>query len=225
MHPSTQYYNEVASVYDRSTEPPGAWAPPEVLARVIQSYNLCRGRVLDIGIGTGRAIAAIYDAGYRDIVGVDCSSKMLAECHNKYPEIILLEGRFEEVDLTSHAPFGLIISSGVFEFMSDLRMAIEKAAKMLDVGGAMLFTYEPLIDGHEIQEEASSLVVPNQASAYFVPGFYAYRHRPSTIRDYVRGAGLSVALDEEFVSYKKAGHLIIYHCILVRKSGCLQTLA
>lgn len=218
MHPNAQYYNEVASLYDRSTNPPGAWAPPEFLARVIQSYNLCRGRVLDIGIGTGRSITALYDAGHRDIVGVDCSSKMLAECHNKYPDITLLESRFEEVNLIFHAPFGLIISSGAFEFMSDLRMVIQKAAKLLDIGGAMLFTYEPLIDGHEIQEEAFSLVVPSPTSAYFVPDFYAYRHRPSTVRDYVREADLSVALDEEFVSYKKAGHLIIYHCILARKT-------
>lgn len=217
MHPNAQYYDKLANVYDRATEPPGAWAPPSFIAGVIEANGLAQGRILDIGIGTGRSVETLYDVGCRDIVGVDCSANMLAECRRKYPDIVLIEGRFEEVDLTAFTPFGLIISSGVLEFIDDLPAAIQKAADILKKGGVFLFTYEPLIDGHEVQREPKSLVVPSQTSAYFVLDFFTYRYRPSTVSDHVRAAGLTIQLDEEFVSYKKLDNPIIYHCILAKK--------
>jgi predicted TPR repeat methyltransferase len=217
MHPNTQYYDRLATVYDRATEPPGAWAPPSFIAGVIKANNLDQGRILDIGIGTGCSIETLYETGCRDIVGVDCSANMLAECRRKYPDIVLVEGRFEEVDLTAYAPFDLIISSGAIEFMNDLPLAIQKVADNLKKDGVFLFTYEPLIEGHEIQREPKSLVVSNQTSAYFVSDFFTYRYRPSTVNDYIRSAGLTIQLDEEFVSYKKLDNLIIYHCIMAKK--------
>lgn len=217
MHPNTQYYDKLAKVYDRATEPPGAWAPPIYIASVIKANGLAQGRILDIGIGTGRSIETLYEAGCRDIIGVDCSANMLAECRSKYPDIVLIEGRFEEVNLTDFAPFDLIISSGVLEFIDDLPVAIRKAAGLLKEGGMFLFTYEPLIDGHEVQREPKSLVVSNQTSEFFVPDFFTYRYRPSTINDNIHAAGLTIQSDDEFVSYKKLDNLIIYHCILAKK--------
>lgn len=214
MHPNAEYYDRIAKIYDRATEPPGAWEPPIFMAGIIEANGLARGRILDIGIGTGRSIEAIYKTGCHDIVGVDCSANMLEECRHKYPDIVLIEGRFEEVDLTTFAPFDLIISSGVVEFMDDLRVAIGKAACILREGGVFLFTYEPLIDGHEFQREPKSLVIPNQTSALFVPDFFTYRHHPSTVSEYVHAAGLAIQLDNEFVSYKKLDNIIVYHCIL-----------
>lgn len=218
MHPNAEYYDKLANVYDRATEPPGAWAPPNFIAGVIEANGIAQGRILDIGIGTGRSIATLYEAGFRDIIGVDCSANMLVECRRKYPDILLIEGRFEEADLTAFVPFDLIIASGVFEFIEDLPAAIQKAADILRKGGALLFTYEPVIDGHEIQGVTKSFVVPSQTSAYFVPDFFVYRHHPSTVSHYIRAAGLTIQLDEEFVSYKKLDNLIIYHCILAKKS-------
>lgn len=217
MHPNAQYYDKIAKIYDHATEPPGAWAPPNFIAGVIEAKGLAQGHILDIGIGTGRSIETLYAAGCRDIVGVDCSANMLAECRRKYPDIVLIEERFEEIDLTAVAPFDLIIASGVLEFIDDLPAAIQKAAGILKKGGVFLFTYEPLIEGHDVQEEPKSLVVPSQTSDYFVPDFFTYRYRPSTVSDHVRAEGLTIQLDDEFVSYKKLDNLIIYHCILAKK--------
>lgn len=217
MHPNAKYYDKLASVYDRATEAPGAWEPPNFIASIIKSSNIAKGAVLDVGIGTGRAVSTLYEDGIRNIVGVDCSTKMLAECRLKYPDITLIEGRFEETDLTGLAPFDLIISSGVFEFIEDLPSALRKTMLLLKEGGVILFTYEPIIVGHEVQREDKSLVVTNETSDFFVPDFFTYRYHPSTITDYVHSVGLTIQLDKEFVSYRKLGNLIVYHCIQAKK--------
>lgn len=218
MNSARSYYDRLASIYDKATEPPGAWTPPSFLANVISENALKRFPILDIGIGTGRSIESLYTCDSCDITGVDCSPKMLDICRLKYPGIKLIEGYFPNVEFSPKRQFQLIVSCGVFEFIPDLNAAITKAASLLGDGGSFVFTYEPLIEGHEVQCEEKAIVVSSVSSEYYVPDFYTYRHPPSTIRNYVRGAGLTIALDEEFVSYKKQNNLIIYHCILAHRS-------
>lgn len=50
-------------------------------------------RILDLGCGAGRSTKAIYDLGFRKILGVDYSSSMIALARHRYPDL-----RFEQGD-------------------------------------------------------------------------------------------------------------------------------
>jgi predicted TPR repeat methyltransferase len=217
MHPNATYYDMLAKVYDSATERPEAWVPPHFLHSIIVGRSLAAGKILDIGIGTGKSIDVLYKSGHRNIFGIDCSAEMLHECRLKYPEIDLILGRFEDIDLSNECPFDLIISSGVFEFIQEFPEALAKCAALLPKNGALLFTYEPLLDDHVLQRSRKSLVVPSPTSRLYVEDFYTYRHKQKDVLDILDRQGLAVELDEAFEAYKKLNNVITYRCILARK--------
>jgi len=86
MTEAEQYYDSLASIYDKATEAPGSWNPPDVIYESIRDHIHSYSSILDIGVGTGLSIDKIYKAGiYKEIYGVDISAKMLDVCKGKYP--------------------------------------------------------------------------------------------------------------------------------------------
>lgn len=49
------------------------------------------GRLLDFGCGYGRVSAMLFDAGYRNVVGVDPASAMVAKARESYPSLTFLQ--------------------------------------------------------------------------------------------------------------------------------------
>lgn len=64
------------------------------LARHLHSADQ-QARILDCGCGYGRTLAELRQAGYRNILGVDFSTGMLARCRSEQPglELIRNDGR------------------------------------------------------------------------------------------------------------------------------------
>lgn len=211
-HPNADYYDKLAEVYDKATEPPGAWTPPEFIKAKLVDFVSLDSTILDIGIGTGRSIDAYYELGAREIVGIDCSAKMLEVCAAKYPEIELHDAFFPETSAVDGRKFDVIISSGVFEFIEDMGQTLRKCAGLMNPDSQLVFTYEPIIIGHEFQGERQSPVVPG-ASSFYVEGFNSYRHHSGEMNALLKKIGFNVHSDEEFISYKKAESEIVYHCI------------
>lgn len=115
--------------------------------------------VLDLGAGTGLALAAIRQRSRPDrIVAVDFSTKMLEFLKAKYiaDEVTIETDTIQHYVQECPEKFDLITSFSVLEFLPNLPMTLHDTARLLQPGGALAFTYvsrgpedapEKLIDG------------------------------------------------------------------------------
>jgi len=93
---------------------------------------------VDLGCGTGEFTVFLSELGFRP-VGVDVSSKALAEARTRYPNL-----KFETIK-DGYLPFsdssvGLIWSSEVIEHVFDVMGWLAEANRSLKPGGIMILT-------------------------------------------------------------------------------------
>jgi SAM-dependent methyltransferase len=87
------FFDGIARRYDRAYAPAAALTK-ERMRRVVELLP-ARARVLDLGVGTGRELPALLDAGMSP-VGLDASREMLAICAKRARPIPLVEASFWE---------------------------------------------------------------------------------------------------------------------------------
>jgi len=91
---AARFFDAIAGRYDRSY----ALSSEESrrrMRRVIGELPQPPGRVLDLGVGTGRELTALLDAGYTP-TGVDVSTEMLRRCARRARPIALVHADFWE---------------------------------------------------------------------------------------------------------------------------------
>jgi len=91
------FFDAIAARYDRAYAPEGRDSRAR-MDRVLAELPP-RARVIDLGVGTGRELSALLDAGHAP-VGVDLSPEMLARCARRARPVPLVEA-----DLWSRLPF------------------------------------------------------------------------------------------------------------------------
>src|SRR5688572_8068531 len=133
--------------YDATTIPAGYDRGrdhgPEVLAlwmRAVASHTGDRrlSRVLDLGCGTGRfsfALATYFDC---EVVGIDPSTKMLAQARGKghAPRVEYVTGSGERIPLPD-ASVDLVFISMVFHHFRDRRRVADECRRVLRPGGIL----------------------------------------------------------------------------------------
>ena len=82
------FFNSIASRYDRVYALPAPDSRRR-MRRVLAELPPPPARVLDLGVGTGREIASLLDAGHV-VTGVDVSTEMLERCARRARPILLL---------------------------------------------------------------------------------------------------------------------------------------
>ncbi|MBZ0270898.1 methyltransferase domain-containing protein [bacterium] len=103
-------------------------------------WSRARGRVLEIGVGTGRNLA-LYpkDAA---IVAIDLSPRMLARAEKTAKKLGLSSARFEVADAEAlpypDASFDTIVTSCVFCSVPDPVQGLREARRVLRPGGKLL---------------------------------------------------------------------------------------
>jgi 2-polyprenyl-3-methyl-5-hydroxy-6-metoxy-1,4-benzoquinol methylase len=155
MPPSTASSSEETSLRDRfsawaqSYDDRTAnfrWIAPQFLLEAVMRYAppTALMRVLDVGVGTGKASIPYLEAGAR-VTGLDLSSQMLRQAQANYPQFqALLEHNFDrpfaEVGLQDQQ-FEVILSCGALHFAKNLAQTLAELRAMLTPDGVLAFTY------------------------------------------------------------------------------------
>jgi SAM-dependent methyltransferase len=87
------FFDAVARRYDRDLALSGP-VSRERLARMVREIHGKR-RVLVLGLGTGRELPALLDAGH-DVQGIELSRAMIAECNKRSRTVPIVQGDFYE---------------------------------------------------------------------------------------------------------------------------------
>jgi SAM-dependent methyltransferase len=93
-----EFFETIARRYDR-VYGLDARATRERMVRVVELLPAAPARVLDLGVGTGRELGALQDAGY-EVTGLDMSPAMLALCARRARPVPLVQA-----DLWGPLPF------------------------------------------------------------------------------------------------------------------------
>lgn len=90
--PAAAFFDAIAGRYERSyaLSPAASRARME---RVLRALPAAPARVLDLGVGTGRELSALLDAGHAP-TGVDVSHAMLERCARRARPVPLVEADF-----------------------------------------------------------------------------------------------------------------------------------
>lgn len=101
-----------------------------------------RYEMLDLGCGTGLSGLAVRDFSKR-MVGVDLSSKMLAQAQSKgiYAELHT-EDVLGYLNRTDDGAFDLVVSADTFVYLGDLSEVFAEVARVLRAGGVFVFSTE-----------------------------------------------------------------------------------
>src|SRR3954447_22497841 len=144
---SAKNSQEVAEIYDTWAEDyerrilSYGYSTPAITAWFFGRYVKPEaGTVLDAGAGTGLMGDVLAPLGYRDLVGIDISSKMLQYARKKgvYRELRQMElgGRLE---LASDA-FAAVVSTGVFAAGHAPPESFDELIRATRAGGHMIFS-------------------------------------------------------------------------------------
>lgn len=110
-----------------------------VLGRHLTRHDA--SRVLDAGAGTGAAGEALHALGFRDLVAVDLSEKMLEKAQEKgiYAQTLVAD-LSTPVDSFADDSFDAAILVGVFSYGQAPAETLDEIIRMVRPGGAVAFT-------------------------------------------------------------------------------------
>ena len=134
-------YTEFAQVYDLFMQdvPYDAWC--ENLLRILETYEIRDGLVLDLGCGTGQMTRRMEKQGY-DMIGVDASWEMLQEAVDAgRGSVLYLNQDMREFELygTVRAIYSVCDSMNYLLEEGDLLEVFRLAENYLDPGGVLIF--------------------------------------------------------------------------------------
>lgn len=139
-------YDDVAQMYERHSAPTMFAAPARAL---VEALAPLRGRVLDVGAGTGAVACAALDAGGAavDVVAVDPSSAML-EAAQRAGVATLVAGCLPDLPF-SDATFDMVLSAFVLTHVDDPDAAAREMARVLRRPGRVaLSAWAPATDAY-----------------------------------------------------------------------------
>jgi SAM-dependent methyltransferase len=140
-------FNEVAESY-HGVRPP---LPPEVFDEFVTLTNIPpRGRVLEVGCGTGRATTTLARLGYH-IVAVELGDALAAVARRNlapFAHAEVINAPFEEWPLP-HEPFDVVTAFDAWHWL-DPAIALDKAARALRPGGAIAIVAGDHVAGGDI---------------------------------------------------------------------------
>jgi len=136
-------YDRVAEEWDRLYTDPRAFAEDRWTFAQIEKFGADRGRVLDLGCGTGLALRYLRVSPAR-YLGVDISRGMLDVAKKNFPKYRFEYGDMQATELQS-ASFDSVISTyAAFSYVQDRVGTAKEMYRLLDWGGRVfVMVYGP----------------------------------------------------------------------------------
>ena len=147
---------EMAAYYpDVYQAPPGS---RRFVPRVEEAYRLrqhaevvrrlaarrpARGRLLDVGCGSGELLTKLRDDGWA-VSGLEPSAAAVARGRSRHL-LEIVEGTMEEADLPSGA-FDVVVLAAVLEHLHDPVRGLMRARELLARGGLVAVLFLPMVD-------------------------------------------------------------------------------
>jgi SAM-dependent methyltransferase len=140
-------FNEVAELYDKIRPQ----YPPALFSDLIELSGVePKGRILEIGAGTGIATLPLAERGY-EIVAIEPGADLAAVARRKlsgFSNVTIAIDSFEDWTLPPE-PFDLVLSATAFHWVDPV-VRYEKAARALRADGALaVFGYHHVAGGDE----------------------------------------------------------------------------
>ncbi len=138
------YYDEWAARYDADLADWGYDAPTAAAAMLkehVAPHMLDKGRVLDLGCGTGLTGKALRCAGFLQVDGVDISAESLAlaEAAGVYDTLHRADLQTLPLPLPMDA-YDALVCVGVLTYIEDLPAILREFVRLLKPGGVACFT-------------------------------------------------------------------------------------
>ena len=131
-------YDRLAEAYDGAYSSPLACAENALAFRAIRRAGCDRGRILDLGCGTGLFLEHAPVAPDR-YVGVDISCGMLSVARRKYPRHTFLHGDMADLSSLPDRSFDSVVSLfASFAYVAEPARAVAEIKRLLAPGGRFL---------------------------------------------------------------------------------------
>lgn len=138
-----QYTSGVGN-YSEATKKVGLWAAERY---VFQKYLRTTDHILDLGCGTGRTTYALYQQGYKDIIGIDLTPAMITAAQalstHFQADLDFRVGNATALEFQA-ASFDAVIFSfnGIMSIprAEQRRKALQEVWRVLRTGGHFIFT-------------------------------------------------------------------------------------
>ena len=111
------------------------------------------GRLLEVGVGTGRIAGPLWERGAR-LVGCDISTAMLGRLRAKHPGAPVTRGNAHHLPFAS-AQFQVVVTIHVLHLVGDWRATLREIRRVLAPGGRYAInghTGDPHSPGHQLRE-------------------------------------------------------------------------
>ena len=127
-------FDRAADFYDQTRD----LAEPVAVRGIPALLNLLspRGRILDVGIGTGRIAVPLIDLG-ADVIGIDLSLKMMAKLRQKSPAVRIVQADASQLPFPDHT-FDAALTTHVLHLTGPWREALREFQRVIKRGGVYI---------------------------------------------------------------------------------------
>jgi 2-polyprenyl-3-methyl-5-hydroxy-6-metoxy-1,4-benzoquinol methylase len=138
------HWEQLGKGYSRAWGTPAKKLLSDAELSFVQDHVPQNGRVLDIGVGTGRILEGLLETPASEIYGVDVASSMVDLCRNKFQDEQRIK-RLEVVDLSKERipykeKFDLITAVRVLKYNQNWKEIVESLLQALSPGGVLVFS-------------------------------------------------------------------------------------